>query len=254
MIKLNAANNRLKYMFDFKAPANLEWVDFSGNQIITITNVHANPYLKYLYLDNNSIAKIEGLENNKNLRVLSLNANQISKIENLPNLWIEELFLSANQISKIEGLSTLPVLRTLDLSKNQISKLRGLQSIQSLKFLNLSLNNVGKVRQLKYIENLPLITEVDLCVNPIQSSKYYRLQTLFHMPQLRMLDGVEISSEEKVKAENLHGYDLQDREIIFKSLLPDEKFVDRRIATIEEVAPESDSDEDNLMNMESQAS
>ena len=44
-----------------------------------------------------------------------------------------------------------------------------------------------------------------------------------------MLDGVEISSEEKVKAENLHGYDLQDREIIFKSILPDEKFVDRRI-------------------------
>lgn len=53
---------------------------------------------------------------------------------------------------------------------------------------------------------------------------------------------MEISSEEKVKAENLHGYDLQDREIIFKSLLPDEKFVDRRICTIEDVAQESDSD------------
>jgi hypothetical protein len=57
-----------------------------------------------------------------------------------------------------------------------------------------------------------------------------------------MLDGVEISSEEKVKAENLHGYDQQDREIIFKSLLPDEKFVDRRIGCIEDVPQESDSD------------
>ena len=57
-----------------------------------------------------------------------------------------------------------------------------------------------------------------------------------------MLDGVEISSEEKVKAENLHGYDLQDREIIFKSLLPEEKFIDRRIACIEDVPPESDDD------------
>lgn len=62
------------------------------------------------------------------------------------------------------------------------------------------------------------------------------------MPQLRMLDGVEITSEEKVKAENLHGYDLQSREIIFKTLLPEEKFVDRRITKIEEIAPESDSD------------
>jgi len=58
-----------------------------------------------------------------------------------------------------------------------------------------------------------------------------------------MLDGVEITSEEKVKAENLHGYDLQDREIIFKSLLPEEKFIDRRIACIEDVPQESDDGE-----------
>ena len=57
-----------------------------------------------------------------------------------------------------------------------------------------------------------------------------------------MLDGVEITGEEKVRGENLHGYDLQSREIIFKTLLPDEKFVDRRISKIEEVALESDSD------------
>ena len=108
----------------------------------------------------------------------------------------------------------------------------------------MSLNNISKVGQLKHIENLPLITEVDFCVNPLQNARYYRLQCMFHMPQLRMLDGVEITSEEKVKAENLHGYDLQDREIIFKSLLPEEKFVDRRIQRIEDVAAESDEEHD----------
>lgn len=60
-----------------------------------------------------------------------------------------------------------------------------------------------------------------------------------------MLDGVEIQSEEKVKAENLHGYDLQDREIIFKSLLPEEKFVDRRIQKIEDVPPEAEDPSDD---------
>ena len=59
-----------------------------------------------------------------------------------------------------------------------------------------------------------------------------------------MLDGVEITSEEKVKAENLHGLDQQDREIIFTSLLPEEKFIDRRISQIEEVPQEIDSDGD----------
>ena len=59
---------------------------------------------------------------------------------------------------------------------------------------------------------------------------------------MRTLDGTVITAEEKVKAENLHGFDVQDREIIFKSLLPEEKFVDRRIAKIEDVPGESDSD------------
>lgn len=64
------------------------------------------------------------------------------------------------------------------------------------------------------------------------------------MPQLRMIDGVEITSEEKVKSENLHGFDTQDREIIFKSLLPQEVYIDRRIGTIDDVPGESDNEGD----------
>lgn len=160
----------------------------------------------------------------------------------MEHLWLEELYLSANQLTAIEGLTTLPVLRSLDLSKNGISSLRGLETIETLKFLNLSLNNIAQVRQLQYIKCLPLLTDLDLCVNPLQGCKYYRLQCLFQMPQLRTLDGSEITSEEKVKAENLHGLDTQDREIIFKSLLPEEKFVDRRIATVEDVPAEADTE------------
>jgi hypothetical protein len=37
-----------------------------------------------------------------------------------------------------------------------------------------------------------------------------------------MLDGQEILAEEKVKAENLHGVDYNDREKIFLAQLPDE--------------------------------
>ena len=66
---------------------------------------------------------------------------------------------------------------------------------------------------------------------------------LFHIPQLRMLDGVEIIAEEKVKAENLHGVDRQDRETIFTSLLPQEKFVDRRMNMIEDLEIESEDPE-----------
>jgi len=49
-------------------------------------------------------------------------------------------------------------------------------------------------------------------------------------------------SEEKVKAENLHGMDLTDREAIFRGLLPEEEFIDRRINVFEEIEPESEED------------
>ena len=48
-------------MFDFDPPANLEWVDYSGNAINKIENAHKNIYLKYLKIDNNNIQTIEGL-------------------------------------------------------------------------------------------------------------------------------------------------------------------------------------------------
>ena len=69
---------------------------------------------------------------------------------------------------------------------------------------------------------------------------------MFHIPQLRSLDGVEVISEEKIKAENLHGLDLNDRELIFQSLLPEEKFVDRRIHVVEDIPLETDSDPENI--------
>lgn len=55
-----------------------------------------------------------------------------------------------------------------------------------------------------------------------------------------MLDGVDIMAEEKVKAENLHGVDNNDRQTIFTSLLPEEQFVDRRMQMIEDLEVESD--------------
>lgn len=230
-------------MLDFSPPANLEWVDYSKNCIKKIERVQQNPYLKYVFLDENEITQIEQVMFNKSMVVLSLRANNITKIENLDDMWLEELNIAENQIRKITGLNKLKVLRELDLSQNRIEKLEGLQDISSLRFLNVSMNNIQKVLQLQHIEQLSLLTDLDLCFNPIQNKKHYRSQALFHIPQLRMLDGQEITGEEKVKAENLHGVDLNDREKIFLSQLPEEKFVDRRLFKYEDIDVESEDDD-----------
>ena len=63
-----------------------------------------------------------------------------------------------------------------------------------------------------------------------------------------MLDGNDILSEEKVKAENLHGNDKNDKQIIFDTLLPQENFVDRRISVYEDIEEESqDEDQTNFI-------
>lgn len=246
LLKLNVSNNSIRKLFDFDPPANLESVDYSNNCIEIMANCHKHRYLRNLILDNNNISKIEGLTNNKYLRMISLNNNNIDIIENLDGLSLEELFLADNNIKVINGLDELPLLRRLDLSKNNISKLKGLDEIYRLKFLFLCHNCISKISELSMIENLQELTELDLCFNPLQNRKFYRLQVLFKIPQLRNLDGSEISCEEKIKSENLHGLDLNDRETIFTSLLPEEKFIDRRINKIEDIEPESESDPENV--------
>ena len=61
-----------------------------------------------------------------------------------------------------------------------------------------------------------------------------------------MLDGSEVLCEEKIKAENLHGLDVNDREAIFKNVLSEEQFVDRRIHVLNDIPLESESEPENI--------
>ena len=71
-------------------------------------------------------------------------------------------------------------------------------------------------------------------------------KVLFKLPQLRSLDGVTISPEESVKAENFFGQEVEAKKNIFLQILPEEEFVDRRINKSEFLDPESDSDDGEL--------
>lgn len=97
------------------------------------------------------------------------------------------------------------------------------------------------MRQLNYLENLAYLSVVDLCYNPVQERRYYRMQVLNKLPMLRFLDGTEVSPAEVVKAENLYGQDVEERNRIFKTVFPEEEFIDRRIHTSELIEVESDS-------------
>ena len=44
------------------------------------------------------------------------------------------------------------------------------------------------------------LTSVDLCYNPIQTRKYYRMQIIYKLPMLAILDGMKISGKDVADA------------------------------------------------------
>lgn len=67
---------------------------------------------------------------------------------------------------------------------------------------------------------------------------------IYTIPCIRSLDGEEVTAEEKIKAENFHGMDFEDRETIYKDLFPYNTFTDRRLAQVDNIDVESDSDDE----------
>ena len=129
------------------------------------------------------------------MKILDLSENEIEDIEGLDGLNLTELYLSSNKIQVVKGLSKLERLRVLDLSSNEISLLGGLVQLISLRTLLLCKNKIRHIRQLGSLENLAYLSIVDLCYNPIQERRYYRLQVLNKLPMLKTLDGTEVSPE-----------------------------------------------------------
>ena len=73
---------------------------------------------------------------------------------------------------------------------------------------------------------------------------FFSIQLISHLPQLKILDGQDITHFEKVKADIVFGDDLENKKEIFCQYLPSEDWVDRRLFFEEQIDPESDSDEE----------
>ena len=78
----------------------------------------------------------------------------------------------------------------------------------------------------------------------MQQKPFYRYQVIYTIPCIRSLDGEEVTAEEKIKAENFHGMDFEDREAIYKDLFPYNTFTDRRLAQVDNIDVESQSEDE----------
>ncbi|NWW50876.1 LRCC1 protein, partial [Pedionomus torquatus] len=207
--------------------------------------------LHTLNLHCNRIARIEGLCHLRNLQHLDLSSNQIRRIEGLSSLAnLHTLSLSCNLITKVEGLEKLFNLAVLNLSYNRIHDLSGFQCLHgnSHKISRIDLhgncvNDIDHLLQctkgLCYLTNLTL--EKNGKANPVCHAAGYRETVLQMLPQLRTLDGRNISGEPVDQAEE-NSSNLQCLEDIPGCLVPFEfpPLGDQNCITLPVVTPHID--------------
>ncbi|XP_070775476.1 dynein axonemal assembly factor 11 [Enoplosus armatus] len=136
------------------------------------------------------------------LEEVSLHQQDIERIEHLDR-WCRDLrilYLQNNLIPRIENLSRLKKLEYLNLALNNIEVIENLEGCESLQKLDLTVNFVGRLSSVEALKHNVHLTELFLVGNPCTEFEGYRQYVVASLPQLKWLDGTEISRSERIRA------------------------------------------------------
>eukprot|EP00873_Tetraselmis_striata_P023990 jgi/Tetstr1/444254/TSEL_032147.t1 len=163
-----------------------------------------------------------------NLEEVALHQQDIEKIELLGILCrhLKIIYIQNNLIGKLQNLNKLKELEYLNAAVNNIVKIENLQRCESLKRLDLTVNFIPKAGLLSVhsLQANYALTELFLVGNPCSDWPGYRPFVIATLPQLKKLDGSEITPTERILANQEFG-ELQAKlraELISEGVDPDE--------------------------------
>ncbi|XP_076732791.1 dynein axonemal assembly factor 11 isoform X1 [Maylandia zebra] len=136
------------------------------------------------------------------LEEVSLHQQDIERIEHLDR-WCKELrilYLQNNLIPRIENVGRLKKLEYLNLALNNIEVIENLEGCESLQKLDLTVNFVGRLSSVESLRHNIHLRELFLVGNPCTQFEGYRQFVVAALPQLKSLDGTEISRSERIRA------------------------------------------------------
>uniref|UniRef100_A0A673TTI6 Leucine rich repeat containing 9 n=1 Tax=Suricata suricatta TaxID=37032 RepID=A0A673TTI6_SURSU len=177
--------------------------------------------LEVLHLGYNGIGNLIQLQLNRlrNLKFLFLQGNEISQIEGLDNLVVlQELVVDHNRIRAFNdsAFAKPSSLLALHLEENRLRELSKLQSLVKLEKLFLGYNKIQDMAELEKLDGISSLRELTVYGNPICRKTLHRHVLIFRLPNLQMLDGVPVNSDDRAKAE-FHFSELQAKKT---SLIP----------------------------------
>ncbi|XP_074249270.1 leucine-rich repeat-containing protein 9 isoform X2 [Saimiri boliviensis] len=184
-------------------------LNLDGQHLFEITNLEKLENLKWASFSNNNLTKMEGLESCINLEELILDGNCISKIEGISKMTkLTRLSINNNLLTGLEQhtFDNMLHLHSLSLENNRITSLSGLQKSFTLVELYISNNYIAVNQEMYNLKGLCNLVILDMCGNIIVwNQENYRLFVIFHLPELKALDGIPIEPPETESAKDLFG-------------------------------------------------
>ncbi|XP_038193767.1 leucine-rich repeat-containing protein 9 [Arvicola amphibius] len=184
-------------------------LNLDGQHLFEITNLEKLENLKWASFSNNNLSKMEGLESCVNLEELTLDGNCISKIEGIARLTkLSRLSMNNNLLTGLEKhtFDNMLHLHSLSLENNRITSLSALQKTFTLIELYISNNYIAVNQEIYNLKGLCNLVILDMYGNIIiWNQENYRLFVIFHLPELKALDGLPIDPPEIENAKDLFG-------------------------------------------------
>merc|ERR1712118_656182 len=201
--------------------ANLLYLNLSEN-LLSAMPALAMPALKKVSLAKNEIEKCEAFTGHEGIEELDLSGNlleNLAGIGNMPNL--KTLNIGKNKIASLEGMAGLPELKTLDLSGNLLEDLAGpWAEAASLTSVNLSGNLLTTPKPFENLRSLPKLRSLsvseecgtgEIKKNPVVTEpEQTRLEMLICHWRLDIIDGKDVSDEERKNAQTLNEQRLEE--------------------------------------------
>ena len=114
---------------------------------------------------------------------------------------IKKLNLWGSNLEDVSIISEMPSLEIVSLSVNKIRSLKPFANLQNLKELYLRNNSISNLNEIKHLTECDNLTKLWLKENPICDNPNYRDVIICVLPQVQNLDDIEITSEERERAE-----------------------------------------------------
>lgn len=176
--------------------------------------------LRVVNLANNGLTKLDGIQFIRNLVELNAENNQIHDITDVGHLVeLRKLELGSNQISAVgHCLTGLKSLTLLSIENNRLTSLSSFSELENLLELYVGENLVEDLKEIRYLSNLKHLLVMDLWGNPLCRDKEFRLFCIFHIKELKVLDGYPIQPKELEDSKQAYTGKLSD-ELLAERLL-----------------------------------